>query len=110
MVGTEQIQLEDEDRLRLSYFKKVSHENAKLVDILIENYGNLQTALAAYNNNPQYAEQASKISKLIEIEESFQKYKISLVDLIKKFEPERDDTVRISREDLEKRLGRNDAV
>ncbi len=114
MVETEQIQLEDEDKLRLSYFKRVSHETAELAGILIDNYGSLQNALNAYKNNSNSSEQSSKISKLIEIEETFHKYKIngqnvvSLGELIKKFEPERDDTVRISRENLEKRLNKSE--
>jgi len=114
MVGTERIELEDENKLRLSYFKKVSPEHADLAKILIENYGNLKAALSAYNSNPNYSEQSLKISKLIEIEDSFNKYKIngqqvsSLKELIEKFEPERDDTVRITREDLEKRLNKSE--
>lgn len=114
MVGTERIELEDENKLRLSYFKKVSPEHADLAKILIENYGNLKAALSAYNSNPSYSEQSLKISKLIEIEDSFNKYKIngqqinSLKELIEKFEPERDDTVRITREDLEKRLNKSE--
>lgn len=113
MVGTEQINVQEED-IRLYYFKKVSSADAKYAEALIENYKSLRNALAAYDSNSEYSQFSKRISELISIEEKITKYTLdgqritSLLDVIKKFEPERDDTVIINRNDLEKRLGKTE--
>jgi hypothetical protein len=113
MVGTERIDLREEEKLRLSYFKRMSSETAEYAKILIQNYGNLRKALESFDNDPNYQDQSRKISELIKVEEHLSNYKIngqpkSLLELIDKFEPEREDTVIIDKSELEKRLNKSE--
>lgn len=113
MVGTERIDLQEEEKLRLSYFKRMSPENAQYAKILILNYGSLREALKVFDNDSNYSDQLKKISELIKVEEHLSLYKIngqskSLSELIDKFEPEREDTVIIDKSELEKRLGKTE--
>lgn len=113
MVGTERVDVQEED-LRLYYFKKMSSSDAKYAEALIENYKSLRNALAAYDVDPSYNQFSKRISELISIEEKVTKYSIdgqkisSLLDVIRKFEPEREDTVIVNKSDLEKRLGKTE--
>lgn len=113
MVGTDRIDLQEEEKLRLSYFKRMSPENAQYAKILIQNYGNLREALKIFDNDPNYQDQSKKISELIKVEEHLSNYKInghprSLSELIDKFEPERDDTAIVNKSELEKRLRKSE--
>jgi predicted HAD superfamily phosphohydrolase len=113
MVGTERINIQEED-LRLYYFKKFSSNDAKYAEAMIEKYKSLRNALAAYDANPAYSQYSKRISELINVEEKVTKYTIdgqkitSLLDVIKKFEPEREDTVIIDKSELEKRLNKSE--
>lgn len=113
MVGTEQINVQEED-IRLYYFKKVSSADAKYAEAMIEKYKSLRNALAAYDADPSYGQFSKRISYLITIEEKVTGHTLdgqkisSLLDVIRKFEPERDDTAIVDRSELEKRLGKNE--